>query len=623
MKQLLLAAACLTLLIPPLAAQEEAFLEIPPPERILETLRHQHPRVAIETGTFERVRVLIGRDETVAGWHAALLQQAEAVLDQPVSEHEIPDGKRLLATSRRVLDRVTLLAYAWHTTGDDRFLARAWIELEAAAAFKDWNPNHFLDTAEMTCAFGVGYDWLYSAWTAEQRDLLREAIIRHGLEPGLARYRGESHDNWWTRTTNNWNQVCNGGLAVGALAIADEAPDIAAEILAAGLRSLPIAMRKFAPDGGCEEGPAYWHYAVRYNVRHLVALDTALGTDFGFSRFPGFEQTGDVPVYLSAPNGDIFNYADGRARPMAAPELFWLAARFDRPDWGAWQRQRARPSPLDVICGANYGVSMRGPAPPLDRLFEGVQVATMRSAWNDADPMFVGIKAGDNSASHGHLDLGSFVFDALGERWAVDIGSDNYNLPAYFGARRWTYYRLRAESHNTLLIDPGAGPDQDPGAVARFTKFTSEPDEARAVVDLTAAYPAARKVQRGFALLDNRTRLLIQDEITFGPDASPAPVRWALHTPADIDLDNDGQAATLTIGDRAILLRVIEPAGAVLRVAPAAPLPSSPNPDGQANNQQFRRVEIQPEPGADMRVIVHIGPTDWRPTGPVPPLAGW
>ena len=29
----------------------------------------------------------------------------------------------------------------------------------------------------------------------------------------------------------------------------------------------------------------------------------------------------------------------------------------------------------------------------------------------------------------------------------------NYNLPGYFGGKRWTYYRLQNRSHNTLEID--------------------------------------------------------------------------------------------------------------------------------------------------------------------------
>ena len=92
---------------------------------------------------------------------------------------------------------------------------------------------------------------------------------------------------WWTQSEYNWNQVCNGGLAIGALAIADEAPQIASEVVAQAVASTPIALASYAPDGGWAEGPGYWIYATRYTVALLAALESALGTDFGLSDSPG------------------------------------------------------------------------------------------------------------------------------------------------------------------------------------------------------------------------------------------------------------------------------------------------------------------------------------------------
>ncbi|MEI6874747.1 MAG: heparinase II/III family protein, partial [Spirochaetota bacterium] len=78
---------------------------------------------------------------------------------------------------------------------------------------------------------------------------------------------------------------------------------------------------------------------------------------------------------------------------------------------------------------------------PLDVRFRGqAELAIFRSAWHDPRALFVGFKAGHNDAGHAHLDLGSFVLDADGVRWAQDLGPDDYNLPAYFGDKRWTYY---------------------------------------------------------------------------------------------------------------------------------------------------------------------------------------
>ena len=44
----------------------------------------------------------------------------------------------------------------------------------------------------MTCALAIGYDWLWDQWTPEQRTLLREAIVKLGLEPAMATYHQKS-----------------------------------------------------------------------------------------------------------------------------------------------------------------------------------------------------------------------------------------------------------------------------------------------------------------------------------------------------------------------------------------------------------------------------------------------
>ena len=97
-------------------------------------------------------------------------------------------GPRLLAQSRHCLDRIYTLALLYRLDGKPQYLERAIRELRAAADFKDWNPSHFLDTAEMTHAFAIGYDWLYPALSPEERAWMRAALIEKGLNPALAAY---------------------------------------------------------------------------------------------------------------------------------------------------------------------------------------------------------------------------------------------------------------------------------------------------------------------------------------------------------------------------------------------------------------------------------------------------
>src|SRR5262249_12393270 len=155
--------------------------------------------------------------------------------------------------------------------------------------------------------------------------------------------------------------------------------------------------------------------------------------------------------------------------------------------------------------------------------------------------LFVGLKAGTNAANHSHLDLGSFVLDADGVRWAVDLGRDNYNLPDYFGDKRWNYFRLTNHSHNTVTL---GGKLQDPKASAPIVKFESTPARAWAVADMSAVYPGvAAEAKRAVTVLD-RTRVMVDDELRgLAPDTA---VRWAMATGAKVEFDAAKRVATLT-----------------------------------------------------------------------------
>jgi hypothetical protein len=563
---------------------------IPAEEAILKTLRPGHPRLIAPADAVPRVKMLAAEHPRAKEVYAKVRAEAEKLLDAKPVEYELI-GPRLLHVSRRAVGRVYTLATVYRLEGDERFARRAIKEMLAVAAFKDWHPSHFLDTAEMTHAMAVGYDWLYDVLSPGQRETIRRAIVEKGLKAAEPFYR-EHH--WWTTTHHNWNQVCNGGITLGALAVADEEPDLAAYILHQACHSVQIAMREFAPDGACVEGPSYWNYATRYNVLMLAGLETALGTDFGLSRFEGFSVTGDFPIYTLGPTRRTFNFADAGDRQGEAPQLFWLARKFDRPLYAWFEREYiAGDSPRHL-----WWFDPRGEKPddlPLDRHFRRAGVVMLRSRWHDPRAVFVGFKGGSNAVNHSHLELGTFVLDADGVRWAVDLGPDDYNLPRYFGSKRWTYYRLATEGQNTLVID---GKNQDPQAAAPITVFRSKPDDARAVADLTAAYKGhAESVRRGMALLDRKV-VLIQDELS-GTEGSE--ITWQMHTEAEVD--TEGNKAVLRQGDETLRVRILEPKGAAFAVASATP------PPPQRQNEDVRKLVIRLPGRADpLRLAVLLVP---------------
>jgi hypothetical protein len=207
-------------------------------------------------------------------------------------------------------------------------------------------------------------------------------------------------------------------MTVGALAIADEEPALAAQVVAAGRASIVLAMKTFGPDGGWPEGPGYWNYATSYNVYYLSALETALGTDFGLSKTPGFAETGLFRIHFTGPTGLPFNYADAGEKAGTASQMFWFARAFNQAVFAGHERAMAESYPhiLHLLRFEGRGSGPQDSNLPVAAVFQGVDVAFLRSAWGDPNAIFVGFKGGDNKANHSHLDLGSFVLDALGER---------------------------------------------------------------------------------------------------------------------------------------------------------------------------------------------------------------
>lgn len=584
-------------------------------------VKKKHPRLLVAKADFERVKKLVQTNSLVREFYQRLKSQAERICQEPPSRYEIPDGLRLLATSRRVLLRVYTLALLYRLDGEKRYLERAWRELEAAANFPDWNPRHFLDTAEMAHAFAIGYDWLYHEWSDEQRKILREAMAQKALLPALKIYREKG---WWSQARHNWNQVCNGGIGMAALALLDELPELCSEILSHAVQSLQIPMREFAPDGAWGEGPGYWNYATSYNCVFLAALETSIGSDLGLSKMSGFSETSLFPIYITGPTGRTFNFADGGDGTLRAPQMFWLARKFNKPVYAWYARTNASPHPLDLIWFDERGKDPQAEGLPLDKYFRYVEVVTMRTAWNDRDAIFVAFKAGDNKFNHSHLDIGTFVLDALGHRWAIDLGADNYNLPGFFGRERWTYYRLRAEGHNTLVINPSKEPDQDPRAEAKIIRFVSRPDRSFAIADLTPAYARhAEKVLRGLTLDRKNRFVVVQDEITLKQQGE---VWWFMHTPATVQISDDGKMAILMQGNAQLRAVLISPENAQFTVMDARPLPTSPDPRGQNPNKGIRKLAVNLKGVTSVRLSVLLQPVAEEVTKklpPLPPLDEW
>jgi len=574
------------------------------PSDVLKTLDKNHPRLMLKDKDLERLKNLYEKDGVLKKCLKDVLEEAEDCAGKSMLTYR-KIGPRLLHISRECLRRIYALGLAYRWTGDEKYAGKAIDNMLTVCEFEDWNPSHFLDTAEMSHAVGLGYDWIYYYMDAETRVKIKAGLIKNGLEPGLAAYKKSG----WVQSEHNWNQVCNGGLIVGSLAIAESNPQYAEKIVTSAVQSLPRALKTYGPDGAWGEGPGYWSYATHYTAYGLAALESALGTDFGLLQIEGLAQAGDFPIYTTGPTRYYLNLADvGEKSPRRTlPCLFWLARTFDKPFYAHEERAMLaehRASPQHVVW---YMPEPGGKLPvrDLDRYFRGpVEVALFRSSWDDPEALWVGVKAGYNQVNHGHLDLGNFELDALGVRWIRDLGADNYNLPGYWdsgrGGKRWSYYRLNSKSHSVPLL---GGEDQDPMGISKLIKFEPKKSSAFALIDLTSAYEKyARKVTRGIAMLEGREAVLVQDEFEI---EKPCELVWAMTIDAEITLEKE-QIATLTIDGKELVAKVLSPNRATFTIESAEQKPP------ERTNKGVKRLIMRLDNAKDnVRVAVLLSPV-WK-----------
>ncbi len=536
-----------------------------------------HPRILLLDGEEQQIRDLIKSDETWQKMHNAILEKSNELLGTAVLERKMV-GRRLLGTSREALKRIFYLSYSYRMTVEEKFLKRAEDEMLSVCAFSDWNPSHFLDVGEMTMAVAIGYDWLFADLSENARQEAKNAIVTKGIN------ESKKGEQWWVNTENNWNQVCHAGMVYGALAVQEDYPELATEIIDRAFEKIPKAMNEYAPDGVYPEGYGYWGYGTSFNILFLSAVEKALGDDRGLSELPGFLKTGDFLKHMITPIGANFTWSDCGTGTGLNPAMFWFAERTGDPSvlWSEKQFLETdnfdrfkglRDLPALMIWGKN--IPLANITEPEEKMWVGQgrnPVAMMRSAW-DNQAVYLGFKAGSPSVNHGHMDVGSFIMEADGRRWATDLGSQNYESLESLGmsifgktqdAERWTIFRMNNFSHNVLIVDDE---QQRVDGYAKIDRYGDNEDFMFSVSDISGVYNGQLKsVKRGVALKDLQYTI-VRDEIeTLGKTTK---VRWQIVTDATVVLGTN--QATLTNDGKKLSLKVQGPENLEMKTWSTAP----------------------------------------------------
>jgi hypothetical protein len=518
-----------------------------------------HPRILLLKGEERSIRAAIARDPIWKKIHETIQWHCDKLIDS-VSLERPPAGQRLLNTSRKALRRIFYLSYVYRVTGDDKYAERAKKELIAVCKFSDWNPSHFLDVAEMTTAVSIGYDWLYGKLSTDERKLMEESIIKKGIEPSF-----DKQVNWFLEASNNWNQVCNAGMTLGALAVWDKQEQLSRQVINRALNTIHLAMDQVKPDGGYPEGYGYWNYGTSYNVMFLSTIEKVFHDDFGLLKLPGFTKTAGFMENMTGNGGKCFNWADCLLTGTLKPTMFWFAQRNNDPSL-LWMEKRYlmetdysrftvdRLLPNVMIWGKD--ISIDNVVVPEKKVWVGQgtsPVAAMRTSW-DNNGIYLGFKAGTPSSAHGHMDVGSFVMESDGVRWASDLGMQNYETLESKGmdiwgktqdATRWTIFRMNSYSHNILTVD---SMQQRVDGHASIDRFSDRPEFSYAISDLTSIYNGQLSAAKRGAAIRNGKYVVVRDE--FESFDKPVTVRWVMLTSADVKISGPNSAELLKDGKK-------------------------------------------------------------------------
>ncbi len=545
----------------------------------LSTIRKDHPRVLLTQDMLEALRSKVKDNAVFDRAYQKFYTAAEEILKLPPLTYE-KEGRRLLTISQKCEGRIILLSLVYLLSGEARFLERAESEMLAAAAFPDWNPDHYLDTGEMTAALGIGLDWLYSDLSPDVRATLSDAIYEKGLRSIYLEDGSERSVMF-----SNWSQVCYGGLTIGALSIAERDPELTEKICTMAIeRMAEIVEDWYGPQGAYLEGPGYWDYGTTYQGLVIEALQSELGSNSGLASVPGFAESAFYRTAATGPTGLLFNYSDCDPAGATHPIQYWFSSHYGIPglvnerdlddliDAYRPDDRRARFSPLVLLWLKPDLLAGTPPEELLSYHDAGKKpVGIFRSSWNDPNALFLGVVGGKGDIAHGHLDSGSWVLDWGGVRWAIELGRVNYNhyeskkinlWDTSPDGSRWSIFHYSNRGHNTLTANDTL---HDAAGESTITDFTAGSDVRSMTVDLTPSFPDGMEfVTRKFTVVDN-TEITIRDEWT--GTAALETLTWRMLTRTHVSVDQ--RNAHLSADGKRLHLEVLQPAGAVFTTRPA------------------------------------------------------
>ncbi len=469
-----------------------------------------HPELFLDREGWEELPRKL-EDPFFRGLHEANL----AALEQFADEEEPSRGRRALKSR---LERATV---GWYLTREERWLQTALDALETCCREEQqWRVTDEsvqmiraanLATGELLYNVAFGYDALHPYLPDDLKRVCVEAIV----EKGLAAYlEGLKLQDWWVRCDFNWNSALHGNAALAALAVHNEAPELAERVLREAKRGLQYMIDAFYPDGGWIEGVMYFCTALGHLTDFVSAYHRLSGDDMELLANRDVQDTITWKMYMWGGDGRAYNFSDMSEAPGGGlPQVYWWARMLDRPDW-TWDNDvRMSRSPgrgglfgdVESFWYREMFPELRPPELKRLRHFKGIDWLTWRG-----ERTWLAFRSGFNGGNHDNDDLGNFILGIDRERFLCDPG----------------YGPKNASQHNCITV---RGFEQTDCATARITRMEELDAGFYVCCDIQQAFPHATVHYDRHLLLLGDEHLLLGDDVQ-GRDRIRTTVRSYLQT---------------------------------------------------------------------------------------------
>lgn len=570
------------------------------------------PRLIHNAASWGYLKSKLGEDPVLTKIMEALKASGEDLLQDPgLTRINGEDG----GEGPKAIYRIGLLGALHYGDGDLKWQDKGKQELLSLtdkSIFRDWHPGLMDNVADLVIATSLGYDWFYTALNAQEKLTVRTYLAEKGIDALIAHLEGEPipesamgvsggqsappkpkggapkkggppKDDGKTPPDAE-HMAGASALLVAAICFVDDDPAMAKKAADTAAKVFGKGLERFAPAGVWPEGLPAGEAVMDYIAMVAQSRKAAAGNDLGISLVEGIPQFGVARMHLLGPSGQIFNFGDlprssrgsASVRPWVSAWLCGVHGNPGVPAVAAAGKQAVSSSYFGQVGNFLYynpHAAGDGTADSMDFALPGGFVATSRSGWAK-DDYYIAVKGGDNSDHTAQLDIGSFVLEAGGQRWGIELGGEAEEAPGFEvkpGADRTKRFEIYLEGtagQNTLTVDG----NQDLEAKAGVLLGTSDPAKGLAVVDMTKAYSKwAKDVHRGIMVVRGaKPYAVIQDDLAM---KNSNTLTWNMHTKAEIAAN--GASATLTQGGKKLVATIISPAGATF-TAGTPPVPEKP-----------------------------------------------